>query len=344
MGTTKQSLQPLNTMPVTDQFNRPIKDLRISLTDRCQFRCQYCLPAEHESVMRQQSGRKTQLDFAQILQAVQAFAQLGVSKIRLTGGEPLLRKNIPDLVQKIKAVPGIQDVALTTNAALLAPLITPLVDAGLDRITISLDALDQHLFEQITGTQEAVADLLHTIELCAQSPIKKIKLNSVIQRGVNEDQIIPIIQKFKNTRVTPRFIEYMDVGNINGWQPDQVFAAQDILNTIGQQWSFEPLEPTQVGEVASRYGFSDGSGEFGLIASITQPFCGDCNRARLGANGHVYTCLFSDQGHDIKPLLNQPDALLPALKQIWQNRDDRYSQLRFAQPKQKKIEMFVMGG
>ncbi len=337
---------PTMLVKPTDQLNRPVRDLRISLTDRCQFRCRYCLPAEHVDVMRQQSRPENHLNFQQIIAAVEAFAQLGVNKIRLTGGEPLLRKNVPDLVRELKGIAGIDDVALTTNAALLEPQLPALIDAGLDRITISLDAIEQALFESITGTEYAVPELLRIIELCAQSSIKKIKLNCVVQKQVNEHQIIPILEHFRGSRVVTRFIEFMDVGNLNQWQADQVFEAKDMLALIQQHWSFSPTAPTAPGEVASRYTFDDGQGEFGLISSISQPFCGDCNRARLGTNGHIYTCLFSHQGHDIKPNLSQPDALLEQLQGIWQNRKDQYSMQRQRRKKQQKnkIEMFMIGG
>ena len=336
----------MKTINITDQLNRPVRDLRISLTDRCQFRCRYCLPAEHVDVMRQQSKPETHLSFAEIIQVVHAFAQVGVNKIRLTGGEPLLRKRVPDLVREIKSIDGITDVALTTNGELLAPQLPALIDAGLDRITISMDAIEQDLFEHITGTQYPVKQLLKTIELCEQSDIKKVKINCVLQKGVNESQVLPILKHFRGSRVVPRFIEFMDVGNLNQWQLDQVFESNQVLDMIATSWSYAPIKPTAKGEVANRYEFTDGKGEFGLISSISQPFCGDCNRARLGTNGHIYTCLFSHQGHDIKPHLNQPDALLENITKIWQSRQDQYSMERKKRNNlaQNKIEMFVIGG
>ncbi len=330
----------------TDQLGRTVRDLRISLTDRCQFRCRYCLPAEHVDVMRQQSRPENHLSFDEIITTVEAFALVGVNKIRLTGGEPLLRKKVPDLVRRLKAIDGINDVALTTNAALLEPHLEPLIAAGLDRITISMDAIEQKLFEQITGTNYQVKELLRIIKLCEQSAIKKIKLNCVVQKDVNEDQIIPILDYFRGSRVVPRFIEFMDVGNINQWESGKVFESKQVLNLIEKKWQFSTEEPTAPGEVANRYSFDDGSGEFGLISSISQPFCGDCNRARLGTNGHIYTCLFSDQGHNIKPYLEQPLALQNQVAQIWQQRKDQYSMKRTELQKhaRPKIEMFVIGG
>ncbi len=332
---------------VIDQLNRPIKDLRISLTDRCQFRCNYCLPAEHVDVMRQQSQPEKHLSFAEITQVVQAFAELGVNKIRLTGGEPLLRKNLSTLIGNIKKITGIDEVALTTNAGLLDPVLDDLVNAGLDRITISLDALDQDLFTQITGTNVKVDNILRSVDRCLSSRLKQVKINCVIQKGVNEDQIIPMLAHFRGTSVVVRFIEFMDVGNINGWQPKQVFESQQALKLIADRWPISPKPPSNVGEVANRFEFDDGMGEFGLISSISEPFCQDCNRARLSTQGEIYTCLFATQGHHIKALINKPIELLEAISQIWKQRKDQYSSQRkntTAKNKLPKVEMFVIGG
>ncbi|TDR18367.1 GTP 3',8-cyclase MoaA [Marinicella litoralis] len=331
---------------VTDQLNRPIKDLRISLTDRCQFRCTYCLPAEHVDVMRQQSKAESHLSFAEIIATIKAFAACGVNKIRLTGGEPLLRKNLPTLIQDIKNISGIEEVALTTNGALLPPILPDLLAAGLDRITVSMDAIEQSLFESITGTQFSVSEIIDTIHQCSFSGLKKVKVNCVIQKGINENQIIPLLKLFRGTGVEVRFIEFMDVGNINGWQADQVVESEIAKQRISKQWPFTALPAKHLGEVANRFRFDDGQGEFGMISSISQPFCMDCNRARLSAKGAVYTCLFSDKGHDIKPFMGQPDVLLKKVSQIWQQRTDQYSMQR-KQNKSKhknKIEMFVIGG
>lgn len=333
-------------MNPVDQLNRPVKDLRISLTDRCQFRCTYCLPAEHVDVMRQQSQPEKHLSYEEIKSVVTAFAQLGVSKIRLTGGEPLLRKNVASLVREIKAINGIKEVALTTNAGLLEPVLDDLVSAGLDRITISIDALEQHLFESISGTNHQVKDILAVIKRCQKTNLKTVKINSVIQKGVNENQIIPILKHFRNTGVVVRFIEYMDVGNLNDWQADQVISSQDIIKMINQYWAISPKDPLHVGEVADRYVFDDGGGEFGMISSISEPFCHECNRARLSTQGEIFTCLFASKGHPIKHLIDQPKQLLQSLKTIWTGRSDQYSALRHKQKNRKKnkIEMFVIGG
>jgi cyclic pyranopterin phosphate synthase len=342
----------MDTMPdsdpptVLDTLNRPIKDLRISLTDRCQFRCSYCLPAEHVDVMRQHSQPEQHLSFAEITQAVAAFAQLGVNKIRLTGGEPLLRKNVSKLIKDIKSIKGIDEVALTTNAGLLDPVLDDLVDAGLDRITISIDALDQELFTQITGTKVKVHDILNSINKCLDSNLKQVKVNCVIQKGVNEDQIVPMLAHFRGTGVVVRFIEFMDVGNINGWQPSQVIESKQILKLVADRWPFKAKPASNKGEVANRFEFNDGMGEFGLISSISEPFCHDCNRARLSTQGEVYTCLFASQGHDIKAVINQADELVSTISNIWQQRKDQYSAQRKTTSKNTspKIEMFVIGG
>ena len=331
---------------VLDQLHRPIKDLRISLTDRCQFRCSYCLPAEHVDVMRQQSQAEKHLSFTEITQVVRAFAQLGVNKIRLTGGEPLLRKNLASLICDIKDINGIEEVALTTNAGLLDPVLDDLINAGLDRITISIDALEQDLFAQITGTQVKVDDILASIARCASSGLKQVKINCVIQKDVNEDQIIPLLEHFRGTGVVVRFIEFMDVGNINGWQAKQVFESKQVLKLIADRWPLSSKQATSVGEVADRFEFNDGMGEFGLISSISQPFCHDCNRARLSTQGEIYTCLFASKGHDIKAFINQPEQLLTAVSHIWQQRKDQYSAQRSTARTNSlpKIEMFMIGG
>ncbi|WP_223788934.1 GTP 3',8-cyclase MoaA [Marinicella meishanensis] len=336
----------MSQYPVVDQLQRPVKDLRISLTDRCQFRCHYCLPAEHVAVMRQQSQPEKHLNDEQITAVVAAFAQLGVSKIRLTGGEPLLRKNVPALVHRIKQVKGIEEVALTTNAGLLDPVLDDLVTAGLDRITVSLDALDPELFAAITGTQYPVTQVLNAIQRCVDSGLKQVKVNCVIQKNTNEHQIVPMLAHFRDTGVVVRFIEYMDVGTINQWQPDQVLSSQHMQQMVAAHWPFESLPPQVKGEVANRFRFNDGGGEFGLISSISQPFCHDCNRARLSTQGEIYTCLFAHQGHDIKAVIEQPDLLLQRLTEIWQQRQDQYSAQRSQQrPSNKgKIEMFMIGG
>lgn len=336
----------MNHEHLTDQLDRPCKDLRISVTNRCQFRCRYCLPAEHIDVMRAQSAPENNLSFDEITATVKAFAAIGVNKVRLTGGEPLLRKNLSHLIRDIKAVEGIDDIALTTNGALLPPMLDDLIAAGLDRITISLDAIDDQLFKDITGTKHTAKEILDVIELCNQSNIKQVKINTVVQKGVNEHQVLPILNHFRGSRVVVRFIEFMDVGNINQWQEAKVLTAAEVLKIIEKNADFHSLSPTSKGEVAKRYGYDDGSGEFGLIASISQPFCSDCNRARLSSDGQVYTCLFAAAGQDLKPHLADSMQLNQAVRAIWQNRSDQYSTQRLDNNNSHlpKIEMFVMGG
>ncbi|MCB1581861.1 MAG: GTP 3',8-cyclase MoaA [Marinicella sp.] len=331
---------------ITDQLNRPLHDLRISLTDRCQFRCNYCLPAEHVDVMRQQSQPGKHLSFKEITQAAQVFAQLGVHKIRLTGGEPLLRKGVPDLIRQLKNIKGIKDLAMTTNGSLLKAALPALVDAGLDRITVSLDAIDDVLFKKITGTQQSVKTIIDNIFECTDTQLQAIKVNCVIQKGVNEEQIIPILELFKGTRVEVRFIEFMDVGNLNNWHPDMVLSTAALLQKVHQYRGFQSTRCSDDKPVAHRYKFIDGLGTFGTISSISQPFCQDCSRVRLSADGQIYTCLFSQHGYDIRQLLNAPTQLKHRLTELWQHRSDQYSLERMKQhnKQSKRIEMFVMGG
>lgn len=296
--------------------------------------------------MRSQSAPENNLSFDELIRTVEAFATMGVNKVRLTGGEPLLRKNLSHLVASIKAIDGIEDVALTTNGVLLPPVLDDLIASGLDRVTISLDAIDDALFAHITGTQHRAKEVLDVVDLCLASPLKQVKINTVIQRGVNENQVIPILEHFRDTDAVVRFIEFMDVGNINQWQEAQVLPSKAVLDIIAQHWSFHSKTPTNRGEVAKRYGFDDGGGEFGMISSISQPFCSDCNRARLSSDGQVFHCLFASQGHDIKPHLSDSSALKRHIRQLWQQRDDQYSALRQKEAHHHlpKIEMFVMGG
>jgi len=336
----------MNEIFPLDQLQRPIKDLRISVTDRCQFRCSYCLPAEHIDVMRQQSTIEKYLSFREIVAVIKSFSQCGVKKIRLTGGEPLLRKNMAGLIRDIKSINDIEEVSMTTNGALLPAVLDDLIEAGLDRITVSIDAIEQALFESITGTNYAVNEIIKTIIRCSHSSLKQVKVNCVIQKGINEHQVIPILELFRGTGIVVRFIEFMDVGNINGWQSNQVYHSKEVLQSIAQKWSFTALPENHPGEVANRFIFDDAMGEFGVISSISQPFCQQCNRARLSSKGEIYTCLFSNKGHNIRPFISQPKVLLKQISTIWQHRKDQYSMQRNQHPlkKQSKIEMFVIGG
>lgn len=329
---------------IKDRRNRPLNDLRISLTDRCQFRCNYCLPAEHIDVMRQQ--QHNYLSFSEIVQVAKSFATLGVNKIRLTGGEPLLRKNLPELIQQLKCITSINDVAMTTNGALLAPVLDDLIAAGLDRITISLDAIDPQLFQSITGTHQNVNEIIDVILQSSQSSLKTVKVNCVLQKGVNENQILPVLEMFKQSRVEVRFIEFMDVGTINGWEVDEVITTETTLLKIKESFAVSPITEKSASDVAQRYRLNNGESTFGTISSISKPFCQNCNRARVSANGRIFTCLFSQQGHDIRPLIHTPELLEKKIQDIWQQRKDQYSMQRKLNKKHQsnKIEMFIMGG
>lgn len=336
---------------VKDQLNRPLKDLRISLTDRCQFRCNYCLPAEHIDVMRQQSQQHELLTFTEIVQVAKSFAAMGVNKIRLTGGEPLLRKNLADLVRKLKDIDGIKEVAMTTNGALLPPVLDELVEAGLDRITISLDAIDDKLFKYITGTNQDVDEIINVIMRCAETELKAVKVNCVVQKGINEHQILPLLNTFIHLPVEVRFIEYMDVGNINGWEANQVFTTEATLKSVQNAYDISLIAEEPASHVARRYRLIDRKTKseltvFGTISSISKPFCHYCNRARISAKGEIFTCLFSQQGHDIRQLISSPALLDEKIHDLWQQRNDQYSMqrnLRIPKPADK-IEMFIIGG
>ncbi len=331
-----------------DQWHRPLRDLRISVIDTCNYRCNYCMPADKFTENHQFLRPHQRLYFEEITWLARAFAQLGVNKLRLTGGEPLLRKDLHHLVAMLADIAGITDLALTTNGLLLQRHLKALVDAGLNRVTVSLDSMDAAQYRALNGQRGDLATVLKAIDAALESPLKSIKLNCVIQKGVNEDQIVPLVQRFANTRAVLRFIEFMDVGNVNDWRADAVVTSAQVRDVIQQHVTLEPLQANYRGEVASRYRLGEGGGEIGFISSISQPFCGDCSRARLSADGQLYTCLFAQHGHDLKPLLRyreDEEAVLQAIRSIWSARSDRYSQLRKARVSpQGKIEMYVIGG
>jgi len=337
-------LQNPITMPI-DKLSRPLHDLRVSVIEACNFRCPYCMPADKtpDDTILQNAAR---LSFEQIEQAVKAFVKLGVRKVRLTGGEPLLRKNLPELVERLSRISGLEDIALTTNGSLLEKQAFALKQAGLHRLTVSLDALDADIFSQLSGGRGQVRDVLSGIEAAESAGFGSLKINAVIQRGINENQVLPLVEKFRGTRHVLRFIEFMDVGNCNNWSMQDVVPSKELQSLIHGLWPLEPVSANYRGEVASRYRFVDGTGEIGFVSSVSEPFCGDCHRARLSADGHVYTCLFAGKGHDIRSELADGDvALNEKLSRLWMNRADRYSELRHAQAKQgKKIEMYFIGG
>jgi cyclic pyranopterin phosphate synthase len=334
-----------------DRLGRPLRDLRISVMDRCNFRCPYCMPREtyHEKYRFLSSHER--LSFDEIVRLAQLFVKLGVRKLRLTGGEPLLRPNLSDLVGDLTSIPGVEDVALTTNGVLLAKHAAELKAAGLRRITVSLDSLDPEVFARMSGGFGGIQDVLDGIEHARQAGLEPIKINAVIQRGINDHTALGLVERFRGTGVIVRFIEYMDVGNRNHWRQDLVVPSKDLVAQISQRWPLVPLEREYRGEVAQRYGFADGSGEVGFISSVTQPFCGDCSRARLSSDGVVYTCLFGTHGTSLRDVLRggaTDEELLEILRKVWLGRSDRYSELRAdlrkRQGDDRKVEMFYIGG
>lgn len=347
-----------NAATTPDQLGRPLRDLRISVMDRCNFRCPYCMPEStyHENFRFLDSHER--LSFDEIIRVARVAAQLGVSKLRLTGGEPLLRPGLADLVRQLVTLPGIEDVALTTNGVLLERHAAALKAAGLSRITVSLDSLDPEVFARMSGGRAQLQAALAGIDAArAQNFPGGVKINAVIQRGQNEDSTVPLVAYFRHTEVVLRFIEYMDVGNRNGWARDDVVSSRELHDRIDAEWPLEALSPLYHGEVARRHRFRDGSGEIGFISSVTAPFCGDCTRARLSSEGQLYTCLFASAGTDLRSVLREDgppdtadDRLRDALAALWITRADRYSEERAAprrsagKSQREKIEMHYIGG
>lgn len=332
----------------TDTLNRPMHDLRISVTDRCNLRCTYCMPEEHFGEKYEFLQRSDLLSFEEIALVARAAAALGVKKLRLTGGEPLLRRDLPVLVGMLRAIPGIDDIALTTNGLLLPQLALPLKDAGVDRITVSLDCLDDATLARISGRPITSAQVLEGIDTAGAAGFTKLKVNAVIQRGVNEDQVLPLAEHFRGTGVILRFIEFMDVGTLNHWNLAAVVPAAELRDAIAARYPLEAAAPNYAGEVAARYRYADGQGEVGFITSVSQPFCRDCTRLRLAPDGDVYTCLFAGQGHPLKPMLRAGatlEAITEYLRNLWTRRSDRYSEIRTeATARSEKVEMYHIGG
>jgi cyclic pyranopterin phosphate synthase len=333
---------------VVDLRARPLRDLRISVTDRCNFRCTYCMPKEVFGRDFAFLPRDQLLTFEEITRLTRVFAAQGVSKIRLTGGEPLLRRDIERLVEMLSAIDGITEVALTTNGSALAARAQSLKAAGLTRVTVSLDALDDDTFEAMNDVGFPVERVLAGIEAAASAGLRPVKVNMVVRRGVNDHCVAEMAEHFRGSGHILRFIEYMDVGSTNGWRMDDVVSATDIVGEIDQRWPLEPVRANYPGEVASRYRYRDGAGEIGIIASVTQPFCGACTRARLSADGKLYTCLFAARGHDFRAVLRagvSDQELVAKVGSIWGRRGDRYSELRHARTSERpKIEMSYIGG
>lgn len=328
-----------------DALSRPLRDLRVSVIETCNYRCPYCMP-EGLTPDDATLDRARRLDFAQIETAVRAFVRLGVRKIRLTGGEPLLRKELPELVRRLASIPGIEDLALTTNGSLLAAQASALRAAGLHRITLSLDALDADVFRAMSGGRGDVRAVLEGLAAAEAAGFGRMKLNTVVQRGVNEDQVLLLVERFRGTPHTLRFIEYMDVGTCNGWRREQVVPSAELRDQIARRWPLVPMAPSYRGEVASRYRFADGQGEIGFVSSVTAPFCGDCHRARLSADGQLFTCLFAARGHDLREQIAQGEAAVSdRIASVWTQRADRYSEERAGVAGgRKRIEMFFIGG
>jgi cyclic pyranopterin phosphate synthase len=330
-----------------DTFKRPLRDLRVSVTDRCNFRCVYCMPKEVFGKDFQFLPRGEILSFEEIERLVRVFVGLGVQKVRLTGGEPLVRRNIERLVEMLAKVSAL-DLTLTTNGSLLAGKAQALRDAGLKRVTVSLDSLDDEVFKSMNDVDFPVARVLDGMDAAEAAGLTPIKVNMVVKRGLNEQSILPMARHFRGTGRILRFIEYMDVGSSNGWRLNDVVSAREIVATIDRELPLQPVEKNYPGEVAERWRYRDGSGEIGVIASVTQAFCADCTRARLSADGSLYTCLFATRGHDLRGLVRSDatdSEIADSIAAIWTARDDRYSELRSEETAGlKKIEMSFIGG
>lgn len=336
------------SVPLSDTLGRQIKDLRISVTDRCNFRCTYCMPKEvfgrdHAFLLREDL-----LSFEEIVRLARIFVGHGVRKIRITGGEPLVRRDVERLIEMLARIDGLRDLAMTTNGSLLAQKARALKEAGLHRVTVSLDSLDDGVFRSMNDVRFPVARVLEGIEAAAAAGLTPVKVNTVVKRHVNDDGVLEMARYFRHSGHVPRFIEYMDVGTTNGWRLDEVVPASDIIRQIDAAWPLEPVDADYRGEVANRYRYKDGGGEIGVIASVSQPFCQDCTRARLSADGQLYACLFAARGHDFRGLLrgNSSDAQISAfLESVWGGREDRYSEIRSSETVGlPKVEMSRIGG
>jgi cyclic pyranopterin phosphate synthase len=330
-----------------DVFRRPLRDLRVSVTDRCNFRCVYCMPKEIFGKDYAFLPQKEVLTFEEIARLVRIFVDLGVQKVRLTGGEPLVRRDVERLVAMLSPIADL-DLTLTTNGSLLAAKAKALAEAGLKRVTVSLDSLDDATFKKMNDVDFPVQRVLDGIAAAEAAGLAPIKVNMVVRRGLNEESVLPMARHFRGSGHVLRFIEYMDVGTSNGWRLDDVVPAREIIAAIGAEFPLEPVTPAYRGEVAGRYRYRDGQGEVGVISSVTQPFCSDCTRARLSADGSMYTCLFATEGHDLRALVRggaSDEDIRIAILAVWAAREDRYSELRSADTNGfKKIEMSFIGG
>jgi cyclic pyranopterin phosphate synthase len=343
---TPQDLQDARRGP-RDRLERPLRDLRVSVTDRCNFRCVYCMPKEVFGKDYPFLERKEILSFEEISRVARLFRELGIEKVRLTGGEPLVRRNIEQLIEMLSAIPGL-DLTLTTNGSLLKQKAHTLKSAGLKRVTVSLDSLDDAVFRRMNDVDFPVSRVLEGIEAAAAAGLAPVKINMVVKRGENEQSIVPMARHFRGTGHILRFIEYMDVGHTNGWRMDDVVTAREIVAMIDAEAPLAPADPNYPGEVAERWRYRDGSGEIGVIASVTQAFCRDCTRIRLSTDGKLFTCLFATTGHDLRALLRGAATdgdIRSVISGIWNRRADRYSEIRTANTaKLQKIEMSYIGG
>ena len=347
---------PLESLPAAgslrDLRGRPLRDLRISVTDRCNFRCTYCMPKEVFGSSYQYLPHAELLSFEEITRLARLFAALGVHKLRLTGGEPLLRKNVEQLIEQLAGVRTLEgeplDITLTTNGALLARKAKALKAAGLSRVTVSLDGLDDEVFQRMNDVGFPVREVLAGIEAAQAAGLAPIKVNMVVKRGTNAHEIVPMARHFRGSGIALRFIEFMDVGASNGWKMDEVLPSREVIARIDRLFPLEPIDPNYEGEVAERWRYKDGAGEIGVISSVTQAFCASCTRIRLSTEGKLYTCLFAQHGHDLRALLREgaDDARIDAaIAHVWQQRDDRYSEIRTAETASlRKIEMSYIGG
>ena len=332
-----------------DRFRRPLRDLRISVTDRCNFRCPYCMPAEIYGERYEFLPKDSLLTFEEITRLARVLVNLGVVKVRITGGEPLVRAEIDKLVAMLAGVPGVEDLTMTTNGYLLAQFAQKLADAGLRRITVSLDSLDDEVFRQMNGRNFGTERVLQGIKAAERAGLRPIKINAVVRRGVNDHTIVDLARFARDCGHIVRFIEYMDVGTLNGWNMDDVVPADEVIARIDGEMPLEPVEASYRGEVALRYRFRDSEGEVGIIASVTKPFCGDCTRLRLSPEGELVTCLFAASGTDLRTPLRSgadDDELESIIRGIWSVRDDRYSEIRtmFTDEPRQKVEMYHIGG
>jgi len=343
-----------NQAAVKDRLSRPLRDLRISVIDRCNYRCPYCMPAELYGDNHKFLPRGHWLTPGEIKRVASVFLQLGVKKLRLTGGEPLLRRDIVDIVAGLAELNGADDIAITTNGSRLSEHAAALKQAGLNRVTVSLDSLDPEVFRQMNGGRGELAAVLSGIDAARKAGLP-VKLNTVVERGKNDHTLLDLVEHFRGTGIIVRFIEFMDVGTVNGWQPKQVVPSKELLERLRARWPLSPVGSNYRGEVAKRYAFDDGQGEIGFISSVSEPFCGDCHRARLSADGTVYTCLFASSGADLRGPLRAGASdtdLVGLLQNIWRNRTDRYSEIRGrllehkpeGAEKSERVEMYRMGG